>query len=410
MEVPRFALRAGPRRTIYYQPASTRMAIVCSGGICPGENDVVRALALDYGVREGNILGIRLGWRGFYSKTHKPIMLTRQAVEDIHLEGGTVLGTCEAGECNVMEVVKRLDLWAIDMLFVIGNRHDIDSAGVVQRMCDQCSVQCAVIALPKSIDNDVLMLDKCFGYETCVEEAQKALLAAKVEASSAYRGIGLVKLMGRHSGFIAVKQAALASGLVDVVLIPEAGYCRMTAPCLCCAALCCALQVPFNMDKVLNYMGRILDTRGHVVVCLAEGAGQVGTRGRAAGPRPQDPATCHETDSGSWMKGEIKKALKDVDAKYIDPSYLIRSIPATSDDRVYCKMLAHGAVHAAFAGYTNVAVGQVNTHVVYLPLHLLVQAPRQMDPQGELWNRMCAANGQPPFEGVADGPPRRALE
>lgn len=227
---------------------------------------------------------------------------------------------------------------------------------------------CAEARLPTQHDcpfppSNPAQLDKCFGYETCVEEAQKALLAAKVEASSAYRGIGLVKLMGRHSGFIAVKvrgrqgsgargkaqlsllaarllsrrspqrrrssdvsrllpalplweQAALASGLVDVVLIPEAGYCRMTAPCLyswwpgarlptrnimdlhsrwvgeagpcpssCCAALCCALQVPFNMDKVLNYMGRILDTRGHVVVCLAEGAGQVGTRGRAAGCR-----------------------------------------------------------------------------------------------------------------------------
>ncbi|KAI3433465.1 hypothetical protein D9Q98_003278 [Chlorella vulgaris] len=330
----------------------TRMAIVSCGGICPGENDVIRAIvlkALDYGVAETNIWGIRMGFSGFVSQKHKPIVLTRQAstVEDIHLEGGTILGTCESGECDVMAVVKRLDLWAVDQLFVIGGQHEMSAAGVIQKMCDQCDVQCAVIAIPKSIDNDFLILDKCFGFETCVEEAQKALLAAKMEASSAYRGIGLVKLMGRRSGFIAVK-------------------------------------IRFDLDRVLAYVQRRLELRGHVVLCMSEGAGQFNE-------------DCVETDVGHWMKQEIKMKLQDVDCKYIDPSYLIRSIPATSDDRVYCKMLAHGAVHAAFAGYTAVAVGQVNTHVVYLPLHILAQAPRQMDPQGELWNRMCAANGQPPF-------------
>ncbi|PSC73867.1 Hydroxymethylglutaryl-mitochondrial isoform B [Micractinium conductrix] len=351
---PRFALRAGPRSTIYFQPSQTRVAIVTAGGLCPGMNDVIRAIvqkALDYGVKDHNLLGIRRGFRGFSDK----------CVADIHLEGGTVLGTCESGECDVMAVVKCLDLWAIDMLFVIGGQHEMSTAGVIHNMCERLHVPCVVVAVPKSIDNDMLMLDKCFGFETAVEEAQKALLAAKVEATSAYRGIGLVKLMGRQSGFIAVK-------------------------------------VTFNLDRVMDHMEKILAERGHVVVCMAEGAGQERFPQCSREMFAKDPDACMEMDVGAWLKGEIRKRLKDVDCKYIDPSYLLRSIPATSDDRVHCKMLAHGAVHAAFAGYTSVAVGQVNNHIILLPLQLLAQAPRQMDPNGELWNRLQTAIGQPNFD------------
>ncbi|KAL4421968.1 hypothetical protein ABPG77_010991 [Micractinium sp. CCAP 211/92] len=358
--VPRFALRAGPRSTIYFQPKSTKIAVVTAGSLCPGLNDVIRALvlkALDYGVKEGNILGIRRGYPGFYNKHLKPVLLTRESVEDIHLEGGTVLGTCETGECDVMAVVKMLDLWAIDMLFVIGGRQEISSAGAIQSMCERLNVPCAIVALPKSIDNDLLLLDKCFGYETAVEEAQNALLAAKVEATSAYRGVGIVKLMGKHSGFIAVK-------------------------------------VPFRLEAVLSHLEKILEERGHVVVCIAEGAGQ------ELFPHcslDSDPFECRETDVGFWLKAEICKHVPDVDCKYIDPSYILRSIPATSDDRVHCKMVAHGAVHAAFAGYTGVAVGQLNNYMVLLPLSSLAKAPRQMDPHGELWGRLRAAIGQPNF-------------
>ncbi|KAI7844542.1 hypothetical protein COHA_001900 [Chlorella ohadii] len=345
---PRFALRAGPRATIYFQPQTTRIALLCSGGLCPGLNDVIRALvlkALDYGMPEKNILGIKHGFRGFYSKAKndRHITLTRQAVEDIHLEGGSVLGTSECGECDVLGVVKRLDLWAVDMLFV--------------KQCDQLNVPCSVIALPKSIDNDFLLLDKTFGFETAVEEAQKAILAAKCEASSAYRGIGLVKLMGRTAGFIAVK-AALASGIVDVVLVPE---------------------VPFNIDSMVAHVEHILQTRGHAVVCMAEGAAKDRVPDQCYYEPGKDAATCIETDPGNWLKQEMKKRLRDVDIN------------------VYSKLIAHGAVHAGFAGYTACAVGQVNTHMVYLPLQVLAQAPRQMDPNGELWNRLKAAIGQPSF-------------
>lgn len=369
----------------------SRLAVVTCGGLCPGLNDVVRGIVLkllDYGVQEKNIMGIRYGFKGFYDKTRRPITLSRRMVDDIQLEGGTMLGTSRE-RADIREVVKRLDLWKIDMLFVIGGPGSHAGAMSIQLECQRCRVPCSVIAVPKSIDNDILLIDKTFGFETAVEEAQKALMAAKVEATSGYRGIGLVKLMGRRSGFIAV-QASLASGLVDVCLIPE---------------------VPFRMDAVIAYLEEVLEKRGHAVICVAEGAAQ---DLMSELPLPEhDPATDGADqalrDVGAWLKSQLKHNMADVDIKYIDPSYLIRSVPTTSNDRIYCRMLANGAVHAAFAGYTGVTVGLVNTHFVYLPIPVVIQAPRRVEPQGELWNRLRSAIGQPNFEtapshGVPESP------
>ena len=354
LPLPTAAIRAGPREKIYLNPSSTHAAIVTCGGLCPGLNDVVRGIVLkllDYGVPESNILGIRYGFKGFYDKKRRPIILTRRLVDSIQLEGGTMLGTSRS-RANLSEIIKRLDLWKIDILFVIGGPGSHTAALRIQKSCDENKVPCAIIAVPKSIDNDILLVDKTFGFETAVEEAQKPLMAAKVEATSGYRGIGLVKLMGRRSGFIAV-QASLASGLVDICLIPE---------------------VPFRLESVLTYLEFILENKGHAVICVAEGAAE-GLRGQEEYHRPRgnstdgddDPAN-DALDVGAWLKSKIKEHLADVDVKYIDPSYLIRSITSTSTDRIYCRMLANGAVHGAFSGYTGITVGLVNTHFVYLPI------------------------------------------
>lgn len=377
MALPPCALRAGPRSTIYSNPLLTQVAIVTCGGLCPGLNDVVRGIVLkclDYGVPEKNIIGIRHGFKGFYDKVHKPVQLTRKLVDDIQLEGGTMLGTSR-DRVDIREVVKRLDLWKIDMLFVIGGPGSHAGAVAIQRECEHSRVPCLVIAVPKSIDNDILMIDRTFGFETAVEEAQAALMAAKVEATSGYRGIGLVKLMGRRSGFIAV-QASLASGLVDICLIPE---------------------VTFRLDSVMSYLEDVLERKGHAVICVAEGAAQDLMREEGMGgpahassgyggfsSGADDGAMFELQDVGAWLKSAIKRSLSDVDVKYIDPSYLIRSVPTTSNDRILCRMLANGAVHGAFAGYTGVTVGLVNTHFVYLPIPLVIQAPRKVDPHGEL--------------------------
>lgn len=378
---PKFALRAGPRETIYYEPGDITIAVLTVGGICPGLNDIVRSIvikALDYGVSESNILGIRFGFRGFADRAHKPLNLTRRVVQDIQLDGGSVLGTSR-DKANVEEVVKFLDLLKIDHLYVIGGRGACSAAHAIQKHCAASRVPTAVVAIPKSIDNDFMLFDKCFGFETAVEEAQKALMAAKVEAESGYRGIGIVKLMGRRSGFIAV-QASLASSIVDVVLIPE---------------------VHFELDGqggLLAYVERIMRRNGHAVICVAEGAGQ-GLMNKAAAVTSEVDEEDHGEldDVGPWLKKKLKERFEDADIKYIDPSYIIRSIPPTSQDRVYCKMLAHSAVHAAFAGYTGVTVGAIHNKYCCIPIPMVLSQTRTVDPNGELWARLRAAIGQPNF-------------
>jgi len=237
MILPQFAIRAGARESIYMNPATTKVAIVTCGGLCPGLNDVVQGIVNkceDYGVPEGNILGIQYGFKGFYDKQAPPRVLTRSNVEGIHLEGGTILGTSRGG-ADMAKIVKQIDIMGIDVVFVVGGNGGNAGAAAIQRSCEENNVLCSVVGVPKSIDNDILLIDKCFGFDTAVEEAQRALICAKVEASSAFNGIGLVKLMGRQSGFIAM-DASMSSGVVDICLIPE---------------------VPFEIEKLLAYIEKV---------------------------------------------------------------------------------------------------------------------------------------------------------
>lgn len=377
VELPTEGLRAGPRETIYFNPATTRAAVVCTGGLVPGINDAIRAIALklrDYGVEERNIIGIRHGLQGFYSKKRPPITLTRAAIESIQLEGGTILGSIETRElvdCRL--VVRSLDLWKVDMLFVIGGPGAHAAILSIEKECARAGVLTALVCVAKSIDNDILLIDRTFGFETAVEEAQRALLTAKVEASSGYRGVGLVKLMGRRSGFIAI-QSVLASGLVDVCVIPE---------------------VPWRLDALLAYVSKKLEEKGHAVVCVADGAARslVGGSDNAARTLESGGA-----DLGVWLRAELKRGLREVDVKYIDPSFSIRSVVATADDRVYARMLGHGAVHAAFAGLTAATVGLVGGHIAILPARAVIAAPRTVKVDGPLWNRLRSSIAQPPLD------------
>ncbi|KAI8462809.1 MAG: phosphofructokinase domain-containing protein [Monoraphidium minutum] len=369
--VPEWAIRSGPRETIYFDPREVTAAIVTCDGLCPGVNDVVQNMVFtlaDYGVPEDQILGIKYGLRGFYDKDSKPVTLTRRAVDGIHLKGGTMLGTSRGGG-DAAEIVRRIDLWGVNMLYIVGGNGGNKAAAAIQEEIKRQGVLCTVASVPKSIDNDILLIDKCFGFDTAVAEAHRALLAAKVEAVSGCRGVGLVRLMGRNSGFIAM-QASMASGVVDVCLIPEMG--------------------PISMDKLLAHTSAILDRKGHCVVCVAEGVGQEG----AGGIDKQGYAILK--DIGLVLRDVFKARFKDqADIKYIDPSYLIRATPPSSSDRIYCKVLGQGAVHASFAAYTGFSVSQLKTHYVLLPTRSLNKGFRAVNIHGRTWTRLKTAIQQP---------------
>jgi 6-phosphofructokinase 1 len=372
LALPRFALRSGPRSTIYHDPSQVTAALVTCGGLCPGLNDVVLNIVttlIDYGVPEDQIFGIKYGLRGFLDRHAKPIQLGRKQVDGIQLKGGTVLGTSR-GNAKIKDIVDRLRLWGVNHLYVIGGNGGNAAAHAIAQECLKQEVICNVVGVPKSIDNDIQIIDKCFGFDTAVEEAQRSLICARVEAKSA-AGISIVKLMGRQSGFIAMN-ASMASGVVDVCLIPE---------------------IKFTMPKLLDHIKGILDKKDYCVVCVAEGAGQHildGTEG--ATDASGNPIL---KDIGTHLRDAFRKEFKGVDIKYIDPSYMIRSIPTITTDRIYCKVLGQAAVHGAFAGFTDFTVGLVNTHYVMLPTTTIIQSARTVDPKGRQWNRLKTAISQP---------------
>ena len=372
--------QAGPRRQIYFAPGHVHAGVVTCGGLCPGINDVIRAITrclwYRYGVRR--ITGIRFGYPGLLPETAEPTMtLDPDVVDDIHKIGGTVLGSSRGGGTRTGEIVDAIERLNLNMLFTIGGDGTQKGALAIAEEIERRNLRIAVVGIPKTIDNDFSFIERSFGFETAVAEATGAVTAAHTEAHSSVNGIGLVKVMGRESGFIAA-HTALASHEANFVLIPE---------------------VPFTLEGdngLLNLLEKRLDARRHAVIIVAEGAGQdllLRDNGAdASGNRKL-------ADIGTFLRDRITehftKRGKPFTLKYIDPSYMIRSAVAAPTDSVYCSRLGNNAVHAAMAGKTKMLVGMVNDNFVHIPMATAVSRRKQIDREGNLWRDVLEATHQP---------------
>jgi 6-phosphofructokinase 1 len=378
-ELPAFEA-GGPRRRIYFDPAKTRVGIVTCGGLCPGLNDVIRALVLEltrhYGVRR--IVGFRNGYQGLTARYgHDVVDLTPEKVEGINEYGGTILGTSR-GNQDPEAIVDCLEQLGINVLFVIGGDGSMRGALRVADVIRERDRRIAIVGVPKTIDNDIPYIDQSFGFQTAFAKATEAIRAAHVEATAVPNGIGVVQLMGRHCGFIAC-YAALANNDADYVLIPE---------------------VPFTLegpDGFLEHLRARVAERGHALVVVAEGAGQEYLQDE---PVERDASGNQRLrDFGAYLRKRIQddfaKAETEATLRYIDPSYAIRSVPANPYDSVYCIRLAHAAVHAAMAGRTEMVVGRWRGRVVHVPMPLAIGSRNQVDPEGDLWMSVLEATGQP---------------
>jgi len=371
---------AGPRREIYFPPEESAAAIVTCGGLCPGINDVIRAIYMQlyhgYGMRR--IYGIPYGYQGLNPAFgHEPIVLHHDDVDDIHQHGGSVLHSSR-GPQDVGTMVDFLQQRRIDMLFAIGGDGTQRGALALASEIERRGLSIAIVGIPKSIDNDLACIEKTFGFETAVAESRTAISCAHNEAKGAPNGVGIVKLMGRESGFIAA-WASLAFSEVNLTLVPE---------------------VPFRLHgegQVLAYVEDRLRSRRHCVIVVAEGAGQDlfadGALGRdASGNRRLG-------DVGALLQREIKAHMQqvglDLNLKYIDPSYIIRSVPAIADDSVYCLRLGQCAADAAMAGYTGLLIGSWNGNYTHVPLTEATRERRTVDPDGWVWQAVLRATGQP---------------
>ncbi|XP_020105217.1 ATP-dependent 6-phosphofructokinase 5, chloroplastic-like [Ananas comosus] len=377
--VEQWVHRAGPRQQIYFEPEAVKAGIVTCGGLCPGLNDVIRQIVLTlekYGVK--NIVGIPFGYRGFFEKGLSEILLSRQVVENINLAGGSLLGVSRGG-AEISEIVDSIQARGIDMLFVLGGNGTHAGANAIHNECRKRKLKVSVVCVPKTIDNDIQLMDKTFGFDTAVEAAQRAINSAYIEAQSAYHGIGLVKLMGRSSGFIAM-HASLASGQTDVCLIPE---------------------VPFTLEGpsgVLQHLEHLIKSKGFAVVCVAEGAGQELLQKSNATDASGNVVL---SDIGVHLQQQIKRHFKEVgvhaDVKYIDPTYMVRAVRANASDAILCTVLGQNAVHGAFAGFSGITTGICNTHYVYLPIPEVIRSPRLVNPNSRMWHRCLTSTGQPDF-------------
>jgi len=374
-EPPRFEM-AGPRENIYFDPATLSCGIVTCGGLCPGLNDVIRAIVLSlnhhYGVQ--TIYGFPYGYEGLAPKFgHQPVMLTPKVVDQINEMGGTMLGSSR-GNQDVSTMVDTLERMKIGILFCIGGDGTQRGALAISEEARKRRLKLSVIGIPKTIDNDISYVQKTFGFETAVSEAKRATSAANAEAEGARNGIGLVKLMGRDSGFIAAF-TVLVDNQVDFCLIPE---------------------VPFTLDGLFTALKQRLEQRGHAVIVVAEGAGQ--ELFGATGERDAS-GNIKYGDIGTFLRDRIKEHFKqinmEINLKYIDPSYMIRSRQANPHDSAFCLMMGHNAVHAGMAGRTGMIVGFWNHQFTHVPTPLAVAQRKKVDPAGWIWSSVLASTGQP---------------
>lgn len=368
---------AGPRMKIFFDPKKTRAGIVTCGGLCPGLNNVIRSLFLElhygYGVRE--VFGFRYGYGGLDPKSaDEPVKITCQFVDGIHQKGGTILGSSR-GPVHVARAVDNLIARKIDILFTVGGDGTQRGANDFYQESRRRGHALSVVGIPKTIDNDVGFVSRTFGFFSAVEEAKRVLDCAHTEARSVPGGISVVKLMGRHAGFITAG-AVVASQDVNFALIPE---------------------VPFKIDSFLAALKRRMLAKSHAVIAVAEGAGQdllkSDTNAR------DSSGNVKLKDIGPFLRDEIgaffKKQKIPVVLRYFDPNYEIRSCPANCEDALLCDLFARHGVHAAMAGKTGVVIGFLHERFIHVPIELLATHKKQLDPASGWWRSVLAATGQP---------------
>ena len=368
---------AGPRETIFHDPAWTRAGIVTCGGLCPGLNNVIKGLVqvlwFDYGVR--NIFGIPYGYRGLNpAYGYSPIVLNPDVVDSIQEDGGTILGSSRGMQepAIMVDTLMRLN---INVLFCIGGDGTLRGAHAIAEEVKKRRQPISVIGIPKTIDNDLNLIDRTFGFETAVLSATDVITSAHNEANGAFNGLGLVKLMGRDSGFIAA-YAALATTVVNFCLIPE---------------------VPFTLEGLFKALeSRYSSGKTHAVIAVAEGAGQELFKDQEE--RRDASGNILKNDIGEFLTRKInehfKKVGKEVNIKYFDPSYMVRSIPAKGTDAIFCFQLAESAVHAGMAGKTDMGVGSMNEQFSHVPIEYAVNERKKIDPNGTLWHAVLGATRQ----------------
>lgn len=369
-------VRANACKDIYWDPREVKAAIVTCGGLCPGLNSIIRevtnALWYQYGVT--HIVGIQAGYNGLkHPEEFPPVQLTPTVVRDIHMKGGSVLKAGRGGMEDPDAILDKVQKMGINLLFTVGGDGTQSAAHKLYERAKERNLEISIVGVPKSIDNDILFFDKTFGFDSAVAAASEVIGNAWVEATSCEKGVGIVKLMGRDAGFVAM-HAALASTIVDLVMIPE---------------------VPVKMEDILTYVDQTLAKKNFMVIAVAEGAGQDLV---ATGKTDSTGHTVYG-DIGTFLRDQVNSHLKPKGGRsfYIDPSYIIRSVAIKPNDHIYCSRLARDAVHTAMRGYTGVCVGPIHNIIVVMPSKLIAQGKRNVSIKSSAWQSCVQSCNMPRY-------------
>ncbi|KAK2952091.1 pyrophosphate:fructose 6-phosphate phosphotransferase [Blattamonas nauphoetae] len=357
---------AGLRDHMFFDPHDINVGIVTCGGLCPGLNDVIRAItysSLGYGVKK--VYGFKFGYRGLSRQGRSYILLDTKNVNTIHYIGGSFLGSSR-GPVPPEEMIETLKLLKISVLFTIGGDGTQRGAKFLQDKITEMGEKISVIGIPKTIDNDILYVDKTFGFDTAVEKAREAIICAHVEAKSAPHGLSIVKLMGRDSGFISAK-ATLASGDVNICLIPEE---------------------PFTLEALFKAVESRLLRQNHCVIVVAEGAGAE-LMAKIQPPVKDASGNLKGGDIGVFLKEQIQAHFKKLDmectTRYIDPSYTIRACQPNASDAAFCEELGNKAVNSALSGKTGCIVGFWNQQFTLVPFSLITRGRKMVQLDEHMW-------------------------
>jgi len=373
--------KAGPREFIFFEPAKTKVGIVTCGGLCPGLNNVIRSIVMElyYRYSVDKIIGFQFGYAGLIPSCQHPYMeLKPENVDDIHLQGGSILGSSR-GDQDISEMVNTLERNNINILFCIGGDGTLRGANLIYEEITRRGLKISIAGIPKTIDNDISFMEKSFGFETAFSKAHDIIADAHNEAKGYYNGIVIIKLMGRDSGFIAAS-ASLSMQEVNFILVPEMGAFDMTGE-----------------KGFLNVLKKRIELKHHALIIVAEGAGQHLFAQQSI--EKDASGNIKLKDVGILLKEKIADYFNEqknsVSIKYIDPSYIVRSAPATANDSKFCSQLAQNAVHGAMAGKTEFVVGIWSDFFTYIPINAAISERKKIDMESELWWNVIEATGQP---------------
>ena len=371
--VSSFRMRvAAPGETLHFNPKEVTVGVVTCGGLCPGLNDVIRGITYmcrrTYGAKR--VWGFRYGFWGLSAAGRDTVVeLDSDRVTNIHRRGGTFLGSSR-GPQKPSEMVDTLVELGINILFTIGGDGTQRGAETIGAEARRRGLDIAVVGIPKTIDNDLSFSHRTFGFVTAVEHATTAIVAAHAEASSHPYGVGIVKVMGRHSGFIAA-QATIASQQANLCLVPEN---------------------PISKETFFKLLDARFSFADSVVICVAEGFGQdwigASDTGRDASGNKKlvDIGTFMRDLVTAWMKKHPQAKVGTV--KLIDPSYMIRAVPANTSDAAFCVNLATLAVHEGMRGTTDSIIANWYNNFIVVPIRLATSLRKVVCLQGELWRQV----------------------